>query len=203
MTSSMSFGLSLASFRALRQGCRQRSIRPSTSDSNLARVRFSDRCFGPVASIVMNGSEIVVCIALESSILAFSAASLSRCSAIWSLRRSIAFAFWNVSQSHLMTASSKSSPPRCVSPFVDFTSKTPSPTSRIEMSNVPPPRSKTAMRWLFFLSRPKASAAAVGSLMMRSTLRPAIVPASLVAWRCPSLKYAGTVMTARSTFSPR
>jgi hypothetical protein len=32
------------------------------------------------------------------------------------------------------------------------------------------------------------TAAAVGSLMMRSTLRPAIVPASLVAWRWESLK---------------
>ena len=32
--------------------------------------------------------------------------------------------------------------------------------------------------------------------MMRSTSRPAISPASLVAWRCASSKYAGTVMTA-------
>ena len=39
-------------------------------------------------------------------------------------------------------------------------------------------------------------AAAVGSLITRSTLRPAMVPASLVACRCASLKYAGTVMTA-------
>jgi hypothetical protein len=30
-----------------------------------------------------------------------------------------------------------------VSPLVDLTSKTPSPTSSTEMSNVPPPRSKT------------------------------------------------------------
>jgi hypothetical protein len=36
---------------------------------------------------------------------------------------------------------SKSSPPRKVSPLVDFTSKTPSPISRTEMSKVPPPRS--------------------------------------------------------------
>ena len=64
------------------------------------------------------------------------------------------------------------------------------------MSNVPPPRSKTAIFSFFFLSRPYASAAAVGSLMMRSTFRPAISPASLVAWRWASLKYAGTVMTA-------
>ncbi len=38
---------------------------------------------------------------------------------------------------------------------------------------------------------------------MRRTLRPAISPASLVAWRSESLKYAGTVMTASVTFSPR
>ena len=71
------------------------------------------------------------------------------------------------------------------------------------MSNVPPPRSNTAMVSSFFWSRPYASAAAVGSLTMRSTLRPAIWPASLVAWRWASLKYAGTVITASLTFSPR
>ena len=36
---------------------------------------------------------------------------------------------------------SKSSPPRYVSPLVAFTLKTPSRISRIEISNVPPPRS--------------------------------------------------------------
>src|SRR6202022_4438844 len=38
---------------------------------------------------------------------------------------------------------SKSSPPRKVSPLVDFTSNTPSPISRIDMSKVPPPKSGT------------------------------------------------------------
>src|ERR1700754_3897673 len=38
---------------------------------------------------------------------------------------------------------------------------------------------------------------------MRLTSRPAILPASLVAWRWSSLKYAGTVITALSTLSPR
>ena len=38
---------------------------------------------------------------------------------------------------------------------------------------------------------------------MRITSRPAIWPASLVAWRCASLKYAGTVMTALVTGCPR
>ena len=90
-----------------------------------------------------------------------------------------------------------------MSPLVDFTSNTPSPTSRIETSNVPPPRSHTRIVSLAFLSSPYASAAAVGSLMMRRTSRPAILPASLVAWRCASLKYAGTVMTALVTRSPR
>ena len=51
------------------------------------------------------------------------------------------------------------------------------------MSNVPPPRSKTAIFSFFFLSRPYASAAAVGSLMIRATSSPAIWPASLVACR--------------------
>lgn len=38
------------------------------------------------------------------------------------------------------------------------------------------------------LSKPYASAEAVGSLMIRRTLRPAIVPASFVAFLCASLK---------------
>ena len=40
-----------------------------------------------------------------------------------------------------MIASSKSSPPNLVSPFVERTSKTPSPSSKIEISKVPPPKS--------------------------------------------------------------
>src|SRR5690606_5526754 len=39
--------------------------------------------------------------------------------------------------------------------------------------------------------------------MMRLTSRPAMRPASLVAWRWESLKYAGTVITASVTVSPR
>ena len=75
--------------------------------------------------------------------------------------------------------------------------------SRIEISNVPPPKSYTAIFSFFFLSRPYASEAAVGSFTMRFTSRPAMRPASFVAWRCESLKYAGTVMTASVIFSPR
>src|SRR5918996_6314199 len=102
------------------------------------------------------------------------------------------------------TALSKLSPPRWLSPFVAFTSKTPSPSSSTDTSNVPPPRSKTRIVCSApSLSSPYASAAAVGSLMMRTTLRPAILPASFVASRCALLKYAGTVTTASETVSPR
>mmetsp|Transcript_12628 Transcript_12628/g.31494 ORF Transcript_12628/g.31494 Transcript_12628/m.31494 type:complete len:266 (+) Transcript_12628:963-1760(+) len=85
---------------------------------------------------------------------------------------------------------SKSSPPRCVSPAVAFTSKMPSSIVSSETSNVPPPRSKmsTLRSADDCLSRPYAIAAAVGSLMMRSTLSPAMEPASLVEARCESLK---------------
>jgi hypothetical protein len=41
-----------------------------------------------------------------------------------------------------------------------------------------------------------------GSLSKRSTSRPARRPASRVAWRWLSLKYAGTVMTTLWTASP-
>ena len=70
------------------------------------------------------------------------------------------------------------------------------------MSKVPPPRSKTAIVSSVLLSRPYASEAAVGSLMMRSTSRPAMRPASFVALRWLSLKYAGTVRTAWEIVSP-
>jgi hypothetical protein len=80
------------------------------------------------------------------------------------------------------TALSQSSPPRCVSPEVAKTWKVPSPISRIETSRVPPPRSKTKT-FLGFLGIEAIGQGklAVGSLMMRTTSRPAIVPASLVA----------------------
>jgi len=55
--------------------------------SNLARVSFIVRCFGPVWSAVMNGRLISVCVVDDSSILAFSAASFRRCRASLSLRR--------------------------------------------------------------------------------------------------------------------
>src|SRR4029079_17201074 len=81
------------------------------------------------------------------------------------------------------TALSKLSPPRWLSPAVALTSNTPSPISSTDTSKVPPPRSKTRIVWSVSLSSPYASEAAVGSLMMRLTSKPAILPASLVALR--------------------
>ena len=54
----------------------------------------------------------------------------------------------------------------------------------IVTSNVPPPKSKTSIFMsTFALSNPNAKEAAVGSLIILTTSRPAIVPASFVAWR--------------------
>ena len=99
---------------------------------------------------------------------------------------------------------SKSSPPKCVSPAVALTSNMPSSIFNKDTSNVPPPKSKIRTFCSFvLLSSPYAIAAAVGSLIMRNTFKPAITPASLVACLCPSLKYAGTVITTSTTSSPR
>ena len=53
------------------------------------------------------------------------------------------------------------------------------------------------------LSNPYAIAAAVGSLIILNTFKPEIIPASFVACRCASLKYAGTVITASFTLCPK
>ena len=60
-----------------------------------------------------------------------------------SAARSTPWAALNCWTSQSMTRWSQSSPPRWVSPWVDFTSNTPSPISRTDTSNVPPPRSNT------------------------------------------------------------
>ena len=103
----------------------------------------------------MKGRLIWVSCTDDSSILAFSAASLRRCMAILSWDRSTPSVFLNSVTSQSMTLSSQSSPPSLVLPEVDLTSKTPSPMSRTETSNVPPPRSKTrTVRSESSLSRP-------------------------------------------------
>ena len=151
---------------------------------------------------------ISVCWLEDSSILAFSAASFNLCKAAGSVLRSKFWSFLNSSTKCSIKAKSKSSPPKKVSPLVERTSNCFSPSisasSIIEISNVPPPRSKTAIFWSpVFLSKPNANAAAVGSFIILLTSKPAIFPASLVACLCESLKYAGTVTTASFTSWPK
>ncbi len=70
------------------------------------------------------------------------------------LAKSMPLSFINSSHNHLTILSSKSSPPKKVSPFVALTSNTPSPSSRIDTSNVPPPKSYTTIFSSPFLSKP-------------------------------------------------
>ncbi len=132
--SSISPLLTAASLSAESIGCTVRSTSEPISDSNFDRLSGTLRCLGPLASAVMNGRLMSVCCVVESSILAFSAASLSLCSAIRSPRRSMPSCFLNSSASQSISTWSKSSPPRWVSPLVAITWKTPSERSRIEMS---------------------------------------------------------------------
>ena len=141
ITSFISEALMPASFRADLQGPKEPLTKSSTRSSYLALVNFTFKCFGPDWSAVMNGKLISVWTELDNSIFAFSAPSLSLCKANLSLRRSMPFSFLSSSAKKSMILWSKSSPPRNVSPFVDLTSNTPSPTSKIETSNVPPPKS--------------------------------------------------------------
>ena len=65
------------------------------SSSNFALVNVTSKCFGPVASAVMNGKFICVCPIPDNSILAFSAASFNLCIAILSVDKSIPLVFLN------------------------------------------------------------------------------------------------------------
>mmetsp|Transcript_11235 Transcript_11235/g.23768 ORF Transcript_11235/g.23768 Transcript_11235/m.23768 type:complete len:450 (-) Transcript_11235:514-1863(-) len=192
-----------ASFMQALQGPIERSTRGCTMFSNCALEILAFMCLGPEASAVIKGRETSVCARPSNSLLAFSAASLSRCMARLSPARSIPASFLNSLSKCESNSSSKSSPPSMVSPLVALTSKTPPCISRTLTSKVPPPRSKTAMVFPSALSIPYASEAAVGSLMILRTSSPAIFPASLVACLWLSLKYAGTVTTALLTVRPR
>ena len=82
----MSFGLFFASASALRTGSIERSTSGAIICSSFARDRRMSRCIGPPAPTVTYGRLMLVSCTLESSIFAFSAASLRRCRAILSLR---------------------------------------------------------------------------------------------------------------------
>ena len=123
--------------------------------SNFARCNVLTKCFGTPSTGIMYGKLISVEVVEESSIFAFSAASFNLCNAIGSFLKSRPSSFLNSSANHEIIVSSTSSPPRWVSPSVDKTSKTPSPSSRMETSCVPPPKSKTTIFWSTpFLSSP-------------------------------------------------
>ena len=89
----------------------------------------------------MKGWLISVWFEDDNSIFAFSAASFSLCKAILSAFKSTPFSFRNSSAKWSTILKSKSSPPKNVSPLVDLTSKSPSSISKIDISNVPPPKS--------------------------------------------------------------
>ena len=141
ITSSISFLVKPASLRAFLTGSIDLFTKSSDNCSNLALVRVVTKCLGPDDVAVTYGRLISVWADDDSSILAFSAASFNLCRAIESSLKSICSLFLNSSAKKSIITWSKSSPPRWVSPLVDSTSKTPSPSSRIEISNVPPPKS--------------------------------------------------------------
>ena len=89
--------------------------------------------------------------------------------------------FLNSSTRYLVMHSSKSSPPRRLLPAVASTSITPSPISRMDIEGAAAKVVHHDLLVVLSLSRPYASAAAVGSFMIRLTSRPAILPASFVA----------------------
>ena len=95
MTLSILSALRSASDMACSMGPLHLSTMDSTSSSSLARVMVCTRCLGPDASAVMNGRLISVCMVVDSSILAFSAASLTLTLAALSLLRSTPVSFWN------------------------------------------------------------------------------------------------------------
>ena len=83
------------------------------------------------------------------------------------------------------------------------TSKTPSPTSRTDTSNVPPPRSKTRIFSFFFLSSPYASAAAVGSLRIAQDLEARDLAGVLRRLALGVVEVRGDGDDRLGTFSPR
>ena len=144
-----------AFFKADLQGSIVLLIKLSANCSNFARVNCFTKCLGIPLTGIMYGKLISEVVVLDNSILAFSAASFKRCKAIGSLRKSIPSSFLNSSANQSIIKLSKSSPPKCVSPSVDFTSNTPSPNSKTDTSCVPPPQSKTIIFISFpFLSIP-------------------------------------------------
>mmetsp|Transcript_23580 Transcript_23580/g.60532 ORF Transcript_23580/g.60532 Transcript_23580/m.60532 type:complete len:285 (+) Transcript_23580:729-1583(+) len=189
--SSTASGPSPASARTWETGSIRRWSRSALMSSNSARVMVQEKSRPSKSASTCT----VACSVDDSSRLAASAAVRRRRMARGSARTPSASASASNTDARWCTMrSSKSSPPRWVSPAVAFTSSSPDSMESSVTSKVPPPRSNTSTVLSRSLSssdrrsRPYAMAAAVGSFTMRSTSRPAIAPASLVAWRWLSLK---------------
>mmetsp|Transcript_254 Transcript_254/g.628 ORF Transcript_254/g.628 Transcript_254/m.628 type:complete len:364 (-) Transcript_254:17-1108(-) len=183
--SSTSFFFVSPSSRTRCTGLRVPRKRSMLSSSKRARVSVSEKS----SPSKKDSISIRVWCCDDSVRLAFSTSRRS----FWTARLSplmfLPFFFLYSLVKYSITRWSKSSPPRWVSPLVESTSKTPWSIVRSDTSKVPPPRSNTSTVFSpSVLSRPYAIAAAVGSLMIRITLRPAMAPASLVAWRWASLE---------------
>ena len=148
-TLSISLDVNLASFNAFLTGSVVDSTKSLIKSSNLALVKIKFKWSGPSVPWDINGNDISVEVIPLRSFLAFSAASLTLCIAILSLVKSTPDSFLNSSVIHSITLSSKSSPPKWLLPLVDLTSNTPSPSSRIDTSNVPPPKSYTKIVCVF------------------------------------------------------
>ena len=98
------------------------STKSAVNSLNFALERDKSKCFGPVASAVINGRLIDAFVMPESSIFAFSAASLNLCIAILSALKSTPSAFLNSSIIQSQMRLSKSSPPSLLLPAVAKTS---------------------------------------------------------------------------------
>ena len=131
-------------------------INLSASCSNLARVRVITRCCGIPSTGMMYGRLISVEVELDSSIFAFSAASFQTLQGHRIFAQVDVMLFFELVghpvDNHVVEV--VASEVRVAVGRFHF-GITPSPSSRIEISNVPPPRSYTAIFIsLFALSRP-------------------------------------------------
>lgn len=156
------------------------------SSSNLALVKVKLKSIDSANE----STSIFVYVDELKILLALSAYVLSLLIALGFPLISIPFFFKNSDAQYSTILLSKSSPPKCVSPAVALTSNIPSSIVNNDTSNVPPPKSKisTFFSPFPFLSSPYAIAAAVGSLIILKTFKPAMIPASLVAYLYESLK---------------
>ena len=136
----------------------------------------------------MNGRLMVATCAVESSHFAASAASLSRCIAIESPRRSTLVCREEVLEQEVDDAGVEvlATEEGVAGGGLDLVEALADLEDRdVERAAA---EVETAMVSLPPRPKPYASDAAVGSLMIRSTSSPASVPASFVAWRCESSK---------------